>query len=111
MYALVDTGVFPTYAWREFISLRYGIWSMTWSWNRILLHAHGTEMEAIAAIPALFEAYAKDMTALGAKTIQCQCRERFPRECIPEKTTTEPWAQAGVQQTVQADAASPRFLT
>jgi hypothetical protein len=84
LHALAEYGVHSGYAWREYVACTCGISSNAWSWHRSLRHFYGSESAAIAALPALFDAYVIELGRVGANGIVERWQDQFGgAEAIP----------------------------
>lgn len=84
--------------WRDWIEWRFGISHPAWGWHRVILHAYGSHMDALAALPLLLAEYRDDLQKRGAEAIKEDHEARFHtgepplryRTATPEASWTGP---------------------
>ena len=85
--ALGESGQMPDYPFGGFLRWlehQHGICHPAWGWDRILVHAAGSDREAIRILPERFEQYRSDLArgAFDPDGVRVPTRE-------PEQTCTE----------------------
>jgi hypothetical protein len=88
-----EGGAIPLEGMFEWMQMRFVINETSWGAQRMLLHAYGSDANAIAALPVLYREFVADRAAWGMEGIAARrleaLRRRYGKDFgEPESTTT-----------------------